>query len=57
MYKWYQKSAVQYEKYLNLPEEKRQGCFPIGVFSDNDQPGLEERYEELRRSLAGGDDK
>jgi 2-oxoglutarate ferredoxin oxidoreductase subunit beta len=57
MYKWYQKSAVQYEKYLNLPEEKRQGCFPIGVFSDNDQPGLEERYEELRRSLTGGDDK
>ncbi len=57
MYKWLKKTAIPYEKYLELSEEKKAGRLPTGVFVRNELSGLEERYEALRQNMAGGKKK
>ncbi|MBC7355880.1 MAG: 2-oxoacid:ferredoxin oxidoreductase subunit beta [Desulfomicrobiaceae bacterium] len=44
MYRWYKERAVKRERWDSLPEDQRAQSFPIGVFRDAPQPGLEERY-------------
>ncbi|HCO11944.1 MAG TPA: 2-oxoacid:ferredoxin oxidoreductase subunit beta [Desulfonauticus sp.] len=51
MYSWYRKNTIKVEKYKELPEEKRAGKIPIGVFSDKQEPGFEEKYGQLREKL------
>ena len=53
MYKWLKKTAVPLERYNELDEDKREGRMPIGVFVERDEPGLEERYYELKEQLRG----
>jgi 2-oxoglutarate/2-oxoacid ferredoxin oxidoreductase subunit beta len=53
MYRWYRENALKLDKYRKLKPEEREGKLPIGVFVERDAPGLEERYEEVRRNLRG----
>ncbi|SKA77140.1 2-oxoglutarate ferredoxin oxidoreductase subunit beta [Paucidesulfovibrio gracilis DSM 16080] len=53
MYKWLKKSAVPLERYEEMDESKREGRFPTGVFVDNDSPGLEQQYAQLKQSMRG----
>jgi 2-oxoglutarate/2-oxoacid ferredoxin oxidoreductase subunit beta len=53
MYRWYRENALKLDKYMKLKPEEREGKLPIGVFVERDAPGLEERYEEVRRNLRG----
>jgi 2-oxoglutarate/2-oxoacid ferredoxin oxidoreductase subunit beta len=53
MYRWYRENALKLDKYMKLKTEEREGKLPIGVFVERDAPGLEERYEEVRRKLRG----
>lgn len=54
MYKWLKKSCMPVERYEEADEDKRAGRVPTGVFVDNDEPGLEERYYSLKESFRGG---
>ncbi len=54
MYIELKKSAVPMERWQDMSEKKREGKFPTGVFADNTEPGLEQRYYELKKSLRGG---
>lgn len=51
MYKWLKSNAVDIERYNEMDEAKRGGKFPIGTFIERDQPGLEERYYQLKADL------
>ncbi|WP_243545775.1 2-oxoacid:ferredoxin oxidoreductase subunit beta [Pseudodesulfovibrio tunisiensis] len=51
MYKWLKKAAIDKERYDELPEDKREGRIPIGVFVERERDGLEERYAKLRESF------
>jgi 2-oxoglutarate ferredoxin oxidoreductase subunit beta len=51
MYTWLKKTAMPVDKWRKLGEAKQAERFPIGVFVDRDQPGLEERYAELQSNL------
>ncbi|QGY41524.1 2-oxoacid:ferredoxin oxidoreductase subunit beta [Pseudodesulfovibrio cashew] len=44
MYKWLKSSAMDVERYNELPEDKRAGRMPIGVFVQRDREGFEELY-------------
>ena len=54
MYKWYKKTALPLDRYLELTPEKQKEKIPIGVFADKGCPGLEQRYYALKKKLAGG---
>ncbi len=54
MYIELKKSAVPMERWQDMNEKKRNGKFPTGVFVDNTEPGLEQRYYDLKKSLRGG---
>ncbi len=54
MYRWYQDNAVTTERYQKLPPAEQQAKTPIGVFVDKDNPGLEQRYQEMQQELRGG---
>ncbi len=59
MYKWMKKAAIPVERYNELPEDKRKGRLPIGVFVERDRDGFEERYfnmkaEFLKQGAKGG---
>ncbi|NDV18726.1 2-oxoacid:ferredoxin oxidoreductase subunit beta [Pseudodesulfovibrio sp. JC047] len=51
MYKWMKKTAISVERYAELPEDKRAGRLPIGVFVERNRPGFEESYAQLRSKL------
>lgn len=51
MYKWMKKTAVPLDRYNEMPEEKREGRMPIGVFVENDRPGFEEQYFAMQRNF------
>lgn len=51
MYKWLKKAAIDKERYDELPEDKREGRIPIGVFVERERDGLEDRYAKLRESF------
>ncbi|MDD4730881.1 MAG: 2-oxoacid:ferredoxin oxidoreductase subunit beta [Desulfovibrio sp.] len=53
MYKWLKKSATPVERYAELDETGQKDRFPIGVFVDNDAPGLEEQYYALKEKMRG----
>lgn len=48
MYKWLKTNAIPLEKYEKLKPEDREGRIPIGTFTQNDAPGLEELYSQVR---------
>ncbi|MBC18602.1 2-oxoglutarate synthase subunit KorB [Pseudodesulfovibrio profundus] len=52
MYKWMKKAAVPIDRYNELPEEKREGRLPIGVFVERDKTGFEEKYYALQKSFS-----
>lgn len=52
MYAWLQDNALPRETYAKLADPT--GKIPIGTFAADTAPGLEERYEALRRRLAAG---
>ena len=51
MFKWYKSNAVKLEAYEKLDEEKRKDKMPIGVFVENNNPGLEILYGEMRERM------
>lgn len=51
MYRWYKERAVKRDRWDTLSDERRARSFPIGVFRDAPQPGLEERYAAACSSL------
>lgn len=51
MYNWLKKTAVPVERYEEMPEEKRAGRMPIGVFVERDRAGFEERYHDMRQGF------
>lgn len=51
MYKWLKKSAIDVERYEELPEDQRADRLPIGVFVERDRSGFEEKYYKLQDSL------
>jgi 2-oxoglutarate/2-oxoacid ferredoxin oxidoreductase subunit beta len=53
MYQSYRDDALKLDKYEKLSPEEKAGKLPIGVFVERDEPGLEERYEEVRRAMGG----
>jgi len=53
MYKWMKKAAVPVERYNEMTEEQQKDRLPIGVFVERDQPGFEERYFDMKKSLLG----
>ena len=55
MYDALKKKSIDLEAYEKLPEHKRIDRFPIGVFMDRTEPGLEERYLEMSRQIRGQD--
>jgi 2-oxoglutarate ferredoxin oxidoreductase subunit beta len=58
MFKWYKANAVKLSAYEKLDEEQRKGKLPIGVFVENDNPGLETLYGEMRKSMCeNGEDR
>jgi 2-oxoglutarate ferredoxin oxidoreductase subunit beta len=48
MYKWLKSNAIPVEKYEKLKPEEREERIPIGTFVQNDAPGLEELYAQVR---------
>lgn len=54
MYRWLKSNAMERERFEALDEDKRGDKFPIGVFVERDEPGLEERYHELKARFAAG---
>lgn len=48
MYKWLKSNALPLDKYEKLKPEDREGRIPIGTFVQNDAPGLEELYAQVR---------
>ncbi|NCC25494.1 MAG: 2-oxoacid:ferredoxin oxidoreductase subunit beta, partial [Deltaproteobacteria bacterium] len=54
MYKWYKKTAMPLDRFLELPPDKQKDRIPIGVFADRGCPGLEERYYGLKERLTTG---
>ena len=53
MYQELKSKSMDVEAYSKLPEHKQTERIPIGVFVERDEPGLEERYVELRKQLQG----
>ncbi|WP_029894271.1 2-oxoacid:ferredoxin oxidoreductase subunit beta [Desulfohalovibrio reitneri] len=51
MYRWLKENAVTLGKWKKLSAADREDKFPIGTFVENDTPGLEEMYGELRAKL------
>ncbi|MFW5487216.1 MAG: 2-oxoacid:ferredoxin oxidoreductase subunit beta [Desulfovibrio sp.] len=51
MFKWYKSNAVKLDAYEKLDEEQRKDKLPIGVFVENNNPGLETLYAEMRASI------
>ncbi|MBG0790327.1 MAG: 2-oxoacid:ferredoxin oxidoreductase subunit beta [Desulfovibrionaceae bacterium] len=51
MYNWLKKTAITVERYNELPENKREGRLPIGVFVERDRIGFEEQYYAMQRQL------
>jgi 2-oxoglutarate ferredoxin oxidoreductase subunit beta len=51
MYKWLKKNATSIEKYEQMPPEERGERFPTGIFVQKENPGLEERYAQLRENI------
>jgi 2-oxoglutarate ferredoxin oxidoreductase subunit beta len=54
MYNALKKGAVPMERWAEMNEKQREGRFPTGVFTDTEEPGLEERYYELKTKLSRG---
>ncbi|MBU1611906.1 MAG: 2-oxoacid:ferredoxin oxidoreductase subunit beta [Proteobacteria bacterium] len=54
MYHGLKKGAVPMERWNEMSEKQREGKFSTGVIVDNVEPGLEERYYDLKARLAGG---
>ena len=50
MFKWLKENVVPREVYDKL--EDKTGKLPMGVFVENDEPGLEERHAAMRQALA-----
>ena len=51
MYQSLKKKSLDVEAFAKLPEDKREDRFPIGIFVERSEPGLEERYQEISRQL------
>lgn len=51
MYQWYRKNAVKLDRYATMSAEEQGGRTPIGVFRNDERPGLEVRYAQLRQQL------
>ena len=51
MYNWLKKTAIPVERYNELPEDKREGRLPIGVFVERDRAGFEEKYYAMQRGF------
>jgi 2-oxoglutarate ferredoxin oxidoreductase subunit beta len=51
MYNWLKKTAIPVERYNELPEDKREGRMPIGVFVERDRAGFEEKYYAMQQGL------
>ncbi|MBG0775580.1 MAG: 2-oxoacid:ferredoxin oxidoreductase subunit beta [Desulfovibrionaceae bacterium] len=53
MYKHISKTTMPLEAWSKLEPEKRAERTPVGVFVERDEPGLEERYMEMKKKLLG----
>ncbi len=51
MYEHLKKNAVDVQTYRTLPPEEQGQRFPVGVFVERDEPGLEQRYAAMREEL------
>jgi 2-oxoglutarate ferredoxin oxidoreductase subunit beta len=50
MYSWLKENALPRDAYANLADTT--GKIPIGTFAAGEEPGLEQRYQDLRQRLA-----
>lgn len=53
MYTWYKKNAVPIDAYEKLSEAEQATRTPIGIFSDDIRPAMEERYAMMKSRLDG----
>jgi len=53
MYDSLKKRSIDVEAYEKLPEDKRADRFPIGAFVEREEPGLEQRYQQIKSKLQG----